>query len=158
MAFKCQNRIVAHHSFAVSYPINPDCPWHEPPVEIVALPRFNSDTPLQEIWDELSRRLGGLDAIDLSRELVAHLECPACRHRERILRPVEKVTEDQARCPKCGAECAPGFFHSLTAGSEWLKLGARRIGLPAWEILWGRRGERALGVELAGDNPFAQKS
>jgi hypothetical protein len=32
------------------------------------------------------------------------------------------------------------------------------IGLPAWEIIWARRGENGVGIELAGDSPFTGKS
>ena len=31
---------------------------------------------------------------------------------------------------------------------------AREIGLPKWDILWARKGEKAIGFELSGDIPF----
>jgi len=65
----------AHSSYVVTYPLDPNCPWHEPPPSIIALKRFGSATTLQEIWDEAARRLGGVDALDLSRELVSQLVC-----------------------------------------------------------------------------------
>ena len=146
---------VSHGSYSVSYPINPDCPWHEPAAEIVACPEFNADTPLRVVWREAQKRLGGLDAIDLARELVESLECPGCGGSETVLLPVEKVSEDQARCGRCGAERVPRFFHSLAAGSEWLDRTCRQIGLPAWEIVWARYGGESLGLEFSGDNPLA---
>ena len=146
---------MSHDSYPVTYPINPDCPWHEPAAEVVACPELNADTPLSVVWTTAQKSLGGLDALDLARELVERLECPGCGRSETILLPVEKVSEDQARCGHCGAERVPHFFHSITGGSEWLNRTCRQIGLPAWEIVWARHGSRSLGLELSGDNPFA---
>jgi adenylyltransferase/sulfurtransferase len=144
---------LAHSSYPVRYPILPECPWHEPAAPIEAAREWNSDTPLGVIWDGASARLGGLDAMDLSRELVESLKCPSCGRREQVLAPIERVHEDQALCPECRAERVPVFLHSVTRDSELLALGARQLGLPAWDVLWARRGEQMLGIELAGDRP-----
>jgi molybdopterin/thiamine biosynthesis adenylyltransferase len=144
-----------HASYRVDYPINPECPWHEAAAPVEACPPFNSDTPLQALWEEGARRLGGLDALDLARELVECVECAACGHRQEVLQPAEKVREDQLLCPRCGTEGAPGFVHSLLPNSALLRKTVRELGLPPWDILWARRGSRMIGLEIAGDNPFA---
>jgi adenylyltransferase/sulfurtransferase len=142
-----------HGSYAVSYPIHPDCPWHEgaPPVE--TRPDWGSATPFHEIWARAEEMLGGCDALDLGRELVESLECPDCGGRRALLRPVEVVGDDEALCPACGADCVPRFIHSFSRGSEHLAATPRQLGLPAWEIVWARRGERFQGFELAADAP-----
>jgi len=140
-----------HSSYTVNYPINPECPWHEPPATIESLPQFDSCTRLEALWQEGTRRLGELDALDLARELVERLECPKCGRKEDVLLPAEKVREDQLRCSGCGGECAPVFVHSLNAGSELLGKTPREIGLPAWDIVWARRGMQSIGLELSGD-------
>ena len=148
----------AHSSYVVTYPLDPNCPWHEPPPSIIALKRFGSATTLQEIWDEAARRLGGVDALDLSRELVSQLVCGSCGQRQPIFQPVEKITEAQALCDRCGAESAPDFFHSIAPGSELLNKTVAEIGLPTWDVMWARSANRAVGFELAGDNPFSTRS
>ena len=57
---------LAHNSYRVSYPINPDCPWHAEPAVIEAVDEFTSGTPLGEL-QRAAGRLGGVDALDLSR-------------------------------------------------------------------------------------------
>lgn len=143
----------SHGSYAVAYPIHPDCPWHEgaPPVE--TREDWGSDTPLETVWARAEERLGGCDAIEFGRELVESLECPACGERREMLRPVEIVGDEEALCPSCGADCVPRFIHSLSRGSEHLRRTPRQLGLPAWEIVWARRGERFEGFELAADAP-----
>jgi adenylyltransferase/sulfurtransferase len=143
-----------HSSYATRYPISPDCPWHEPPAPIESRPQFSSSTRLATIWQEAVSSLGTVDALDLSRELVAHLECPACGARHPVFQPAEKIREDQLRCAHCGAEAIPSFVHSLAGQSDWLEKTAGELGLPAWDILWARRGDQTIGFELSGDSPF----
>ena len=109
---------------------------------------------MSELWREAGSRLGGVDAIDLARELVERLSCPACGWSAFAGKPAELLREDEVLCPACKTECVPQFVHSLTAGSELLKKTAREIGLPRWEIVWARRGPDCVGLELAGDNPW----
>ncbi len=142
-----------HASARVGYPVSPLCPWHEAPPPIEAVPRFGSDTRLAEIWAEGERRLGGLDALDLSRELVERLECAQCRRRRLVCRPADRVTAGQLVCPGCGRESAPVFVNSISAGSPLLRRTVRGAGLPRWDVLWARRGSAAIGFELAGDAP-----
>lgn len=144
-----------HSSFTTNYPVNPDCPWHEPPPPIETMPQFDSGTKLRMIWQEAARRLGGVDALDFAREIVERLDCPACGRREEIFRPAENIREDQLRCRKCGAEAAATFLHSVNEHGGLLEKTAREIGLPTWDVLWARRGNDELGIELTGDSPFA---
>ncbi len=146
----------AHHqSYTMTYPVHPDCPWHEPAAEIISLEASGGNTPLTQIAAEATRRLGGLDALDLSRELVEAMECAPCGTHTAVWRAAEHVSEEQLVCPACGGACAPRFVHSLPAGSPMLERTARELGLPAWDILYARHGEQVLGFELAADSPFA---
>jgi len=99
-----------HSSYRVKYPIAPDCPWHEAAPEIQGMDQFSSATLLQDIWDEAGRRLGGVDAIDLGRELVRDLICPACAHRSEVLQPIDRIDETMALCRSCtsSSSCACG--------------------------------------------------
>jgi adenylyltransferase/sulfurtransferase len=142
---------LGHSSYQVSYPIAPDCPWHETPAPIEAVADFGQQTPLRQVWTWAEQRLGGVDALDFSRELVESLTCPRCTVARRVLRPIDRITESQAVCPTCGAECVPQFVHSLEAGSPLLDLTIGSIGLPPWDVLWARRGDRTIGMEMAHD-------
>jgi adenylyltransferase/sulfurtransferase len=143
-----------HSSYRVEYPMSPDCPWHEPPAAIESCPQFNSDTPLKLLWREAERKLNGLDALDLSRELVERAECATCGHRQPVFAPAEYVLEDQLLCPRCRTECAPVFLHSLPVGSPLLEKTPRQLGLPVWDIVWARRGTQSLGLEISRDDPW----
>jgi molybdopterin/thiamine biosynthesis adenylyltransferase len=149
----------AHHgSYRVNYPIHPECPWHEPPPPVESVIPFNSDSPFEGLWIQAERRLGKVDAIDLAREIVESLACPSCARTEPVFLPAEKIAAEQLLCPVCQQECAPVFRHTLGTGSGWLKKTPREIGLPLWDIVWARRGTHWLGLEIAGDNPWANHS
>lgn len=140
---------------AVSYPIAKDCGWHEAAARVVAAPEIDSDDPLTAVLDRATRELGAVDVVDFSRDVVAQVECPACGLRRDVYAPLDRVTEDQAVCRACGAECVPHLIHSATPGDTVLQRSARETGLPAWDILWARRGDTVVGIELSGDSPFA---
>ena len=142
-----------HSSFSVNYPLNPECPWHEVQPEIEVLKAHDSDTPLEVLADLGRARLGGLDALDFSREVVERLECAACRHAVDVWLPPERVREEQALCPLCGNEAAPRLVHSLSSSSPLLTRTPRQLGLPVWDVLWARFGECSVGFSLGGDLP-----
>ncbi len=144
---------LGHSSYTVSYPINPDCPWHTdlPPIE--PAPHLGSGTRLAEVWDYGQKRLGRLDALDLSRELVCRLVCPSCGHRRDVFQPMDRLTQEEAVCRACGSECVPEFLHSLGRGAEELDKTVAELGLPGWDVVWARRGDQVLGIELAADRP-----
>jgi adenylyltransferase/sulfurtransferase len=143
-----------HSSYRVSYPINPECPWHEAAAAVEACGGLSSDTPWGEIWEEGARRLGGLDGLEFAREVVERLECAACQYTASVLQPAEGITAERLACPRCGKECAPVFLHSLGKESALLGKTPRETGLPVWDVVWARRGSAYLGLELAGDDPW----
>ena len=148
-----------HSSYAVNYPINPECPWHEEPPEVESLP-LASDTPWRTIFELLEKRLGKLDAVELSREIVAKVECSDCQQSVEIWKPAEAVQADRLKCSRCGKECSPVFLHSIVPGQagQLLERTPGNIGLPPWDVFWARRGEEYFGFEIAGDNPWQEKT
>jgi molybdopterin/thiamine biosynthesis adenylyltransferase len=143
-----------HSSYTIAYPVHPECHWHDETPAVEPLHGMSSDTPMNVIAEAAMQRLGGLDALDLARELVERLECPSCHHVATVLRPAEKIHEDHLRCPACKQECAPVFLHSIPGDSPLLRKTPRELGLPSWEIVWCRHGDKCIGFEIAADNPW----
>ncbi|MDP6547013.1 MAG: ThiF family adenylyltransferase [Phycisphaerae bacterium] len=142
---------LTHNSYQVAYPISPDCPWHESPTPIETMSTWSSETLLRDVWAWGVDRFGGLDAIDLSRELVERLDCPSCGQSQQVMQSIERISEDQAVCESCGGEYIPQFLHSLDGESVLLDMSIGDLGLPAWDIVWVRRGAEAVGVEFSAD-------
>jgi adenylyltransferase/sulfurtransferase len=147
---------VNHDSYTVSYSRKPDCVWHEVAPDIEQLTDLDHETKVGDLWERAEGLLGGLDAIDFAREIVERIECAECGISEDVLRPAEHIREDQIICPGCGKESTPVFFHGIGAGSGHMVRTLREIGLPRWDIVWARHGERCIGLEISGDDPFGQ--
>jgi len=144
---------LTHNSYQVSYQISPDCPWHESPTPVEPMPNWGSETTLRDIWEWGVARFDGLDAIDLSRELVERLDCPSCGRSKQVLESIERITENQAVCEGCGGEYIPGFLHSIGADSPLMGMRIKELGLPEWDIVWVRKGSQAVGIEFLADCP-----
>jgi adenylyltransferase/sulfurtransferase len=143
-----------HDSYTLDYPIHPGCPWHEGSVAIEALPDVSGNNPVGDLWDEAAKRLGGVDAIDLSREYVGQLRCPRCERRENLFQATDAVDSKRLICNTCQTELIPEFFHSIPPDRDLLKLRIDELGLPVWDIVWARYGNRRLGLEIAGKSPL----
>ena len=139
-----------HTSYPVSYPVNPECGWHEAPAPIEST-NLTSASTVRELCDTAKRLLGGLDALDFAREIVSRLECQACGEKTDVLQPAQKISADSILCKKCNAERIPSFMHSLSADNPYLDRSLSGIGLPLWDIVWARYGEKAVGIEISGD-------
>jgi molybdopterin/thiamine biosynthesis adenylyltransferase len=142
---------LTHNSYFLTYPIKPDCGWHEPPPIIESLNEVSSENPVRSLWDHACERLGGVDAIEMSRELVSELTCPSCGCIEKAFQPADKVPDDRLLCKKCGSECSPTFFHSVCRGSDLMDMRIRDLGLPPRDIVWARFKDKYIGLEIAGD-------
>jgi adenylyltransferase/sulfurtransferase len=140
-----------HNSYYITYPIKTDCILHEPPVAVESLADISSDSPVRDLWNCASRILGGVDAIDLCRELVSKLTCPACARVEKVFEAAESLSEEKLLCRKCRVECTPAFFHSISDKDEYLNMRIRDLGLPKWDIVWARFKDKCIGLEIAGD-------
>lgn len=144
----------AHQSYSIGYPVHPDCPCHEPAMDIVPLPQCGWDTSLSRVAEEARIKLGGFDAFEFSREVVEAMECAVCGHRVEVWCPPDRVQEKDMICSGCGKECSPRFCHSVGSMSPALAFTPQALGLPKWDVLWARYGADMAGFELAADSPF----
>jgi adenylyltransferase/sulfurtransferase len=142
----------AHGSYPVAYPVKPECPWHDPAPPILDAPGLGRGSPLHAVWDLAGERLGGVDALDLGREIVERLVCDACRAEETVFEPADGVDVARATCRGCEKPRRVVAVHSLPAGSPLLHRTAGDLGLPAWDVVWARRGGDQVGIALAAES------
>ncbi|MEZ6092299.1 MAG: ThiF family adenylyltransferase [Pirellulaceae bacterium] len=142
---------LGHNSYTVEYTRNPDCPWHEASPRIESAAEFSQATTFAELWDFAATRLGEVDAIDFSREIVTSLQCVHCGSARKLFKPIDLITQAEAVCEACGNECQPELTHSLDAESDWRHYTVGEFGLPKWDVVWARNSSQSIGIELAGD-------
>jgi molybdopterin/thiamine biosynthesis adenylyltransferase len=144
-----------HGSYSVDYQVRPDCPWHEASAPVEVASKLGRASTLRDVWELGAQRLGPLDALDLTHEIVTTLVCSACHHSQDVFQPINRVTEAQAICPRCKTECQANVAASVGKDSPWLDKTVGDFGLPAWDIVWARGAGGALGLELAADRGAA---
>jgi adenylyltransferase/sulfurtransferase len=146
-----------HTSYRTEYVRNPDCLSHEPLGELVVQGRGAADTTAREALGWAREALGPSARLEFVRELLGGFECPGCGREEAVHRPLASVGEDEARCPACGARRAPRLYHALggaedgSRGPDVLDRTLAELGVPPWDVVCGRAGERVVGFELSGD-------
>jgi len=140
-----------HTSYRTEYLRNPDCLSHDPIEAISVRPRGAGDTTAREALAWAREALGPAARLEFVRELLGGFDCPGCGRSEAVHRPLASVGEEAARCPGCGARRAPRLYHALEGSEDALDRTLSELGVPPWDVVCGRAGERVVGFELAGD-------
>ena len=141
--------------YAVAYPRKDDCAAHETLEDIVELPAASDGVTLGDLLARARADLGDGATLELSREVLAALECIGCGTREELFRSLGQVAEAEGACPRCGEQRVPHLVHSAAADAPFLDRTPAQMGLPPYDIVIGRRGLRAVGYLLAGDEADA---
>jgi len=139
----------------VSYPRRPDCPGHEHLGPIVGLGLTSAAVTLDALLTRAEAALGAGAAIDLSRDVITALTCPACGASEPGRAVLGAVRESQAACPVCGTHRVVEITSSITRdGGLDLTQTLADLGLPPFDIVVARQGmDRQEAWLFDGDAP-----
>jgi adenylyltransferase/sulfurtransferase len=138
---------LTHDSYVVTYGRKDDCLSHDTyePGDSQTVPgdltfaELLAAAPLEE------------PSLDLEREIALRFQCEACHSQERLLVPVERLTQRQALCPECGEERHLQTFHSISAAdTELLALRPSELGLPRFDYVTARSGAVRRHLRLDG--------
>jgi adenylyltransferase/sulfurtransferase len=140
-----------HQSYPVTYTRLEDCPSHDPIAPIVELPWEVATTRVGDLLERVRADLGPSAIIETNHDLLAALSCPDCGTTQPSFHSLGRVTERQGRCPQCGAHRVAEMYHTLDGRADLLDKTLGELGVPPWDILCGRSGERQCGYEIAGD-------
>ncbi len=150
---------VHHQSYTVEYTRKDDCPAHEIFEPIEVLDWSIAATKTGDLLERVRGDLGSEAVIETNQDLLDSLDCPACGRSEPRRQSLGKINESAARCPDCGGDRIPKFFHTISVNDRDLfdaTLGS--LGVPAWEILTGRSGEERRFYEFRGDRTAVLRS
>ena len=142
---------MSHASYVVAYTRKDDCPAHDPDEPVHALPLSVGRTRAGDFLERVRSDLGPGAVVEMSSDLLSSLYCARCREDEPHLASLGKVQEQQGRCPKCREHRAPNLYHAISGGEPFLDRTLGELGVPPWDVLGGRCGERQAFYEFAGD-------
>ena len=84
--------------------------------------------------------------------MIEKLVCPKCSREEPIFASVSSVDPARVFCPCCpGTRREVVTFYKVRGDEPFAKEPLSAIGVPPFDIVIARNGERSVGLELAGD-------
>jgi molybdopterin/thiamine biosynthesis adenylyltransferase len=123
------------------YPRRDDCPGHDDFGPLQPLGLGVADVTLAALLERAEARLGPDACLDLSRDVIAALTCPACGGRSPGGRVLGAVRESEAACPSCGAHRIVEIASSIGRDSELdLAQTPADLGLPPFDVIVARSG------------------
>ena len=141
-------------SYQIEYQRKPDCYSHETLAEIVSLDAGAATATVGDLLAEARRRLGADAHLELARDVLEKLVCPSCGLEETLFASLGRVSADKALCPSCvNVRRDVVTFYRIRGNETFLDRTLAQIGVPAFDIVIGRAGDRAIGLELGGDAP-----
>jgi adenylyltransferase/sulfurtransferase len=125
----------------VAYPRRDDCPGHEVLGPLIRLGLGVGDRSLGALLDRAEAVLGPGASLDLSRDVIVQLSCPACGTATPGGAVLGTMRESQAACPACGAHRAVEIASSVARdGLVDLSLTPAALGLPPFDVIVARQG------------------
>ena len=140
-------------SSRVRYPRREDCQGHEHLGELRGLGAGVGDVTIGALLERAEEAFGEGATIDLSRDVITSLACPACGDAVVGGTVLGGVRESQAKCPRCGTHRVVEIASSIRRGDNVdLRLTLAELGLPAFDVVVMRDGmERHQAWLLDGD-------
>lgn len=141
-------------SYQVEYQRKADCLSHDPLKSVVQLDAKADSITLAELLSLARRHLGPSAQLELGRDVLEKLVCPACGRQEQVFASLGQIAADRAACPHCAdVRREVRTFYKVTGDESFLERTAAQVGIPAFDILIARTADRAIGLELTGDGP-----
>lgn len=146
---------VAHESYRVAYTRSPSCAAHDVFERVEPLDGGAATTTVDRALAGARRLLGPEAVLELPGDLVTSFRCAPCGTERRAMRRLETLREKDSLCARCGAPMAPEIATSLD-GSEGLgEATLAEAGLPPFDVVRCRAGERLAGLRLEADRALA---
>lgn len=143
-------------------PEREDCPAHGAiePEQLIELREVSANsTTVAQLLDAVEHHLGCSATVELNFELAVELKClhPQCRASTPVLKPRNKLFQEQLVCTQCGNEGKLESTHMLNRNdpqhySALMKLTLAELNVPPLDILAARTTDGAEWFfELTGD-------
>lgn len=141
-------------AYTVEYQRKDDCHSHDVPEEIITLDRGVADITVSEQLAEARKLLGRRARLELAREMLEKLVCPRCGKSEELFASLGRVAASKASCPHCpGVKREVHTFFEIKGDESFADRTLAEIGVPPFDIVFGRHDDRLIGFELSGDAP-----
>ncbi|MEO6435733.1 MAG: ThiF family adenylyltransferase [Tepidisphaeraceae bacterium] len=141
-------------SYITRFQRKADCYSHDKLDDVIALDGGVADVTAADLLARAKALLGDDARLEMPREMLEKLACPACKAEEPVFASLGKVSADKAWCPSCaGVRREVITFHTIRGDEPFARRPLEQIGVPPYDILVARGHNRSIGFELSGDAP-----
>jgi adenylyltransferase/sulfurtransferase len=139
-------------SYLVEYQRKDECYSHDTLDEIITLSAGIADLTVGQLLEQARKCLGTRVELELARDVLEKLVCPRCGGEELLFESLGRVQSEKAFCPRClGVRRDARTFYKVRGDEAFLGRTLAQVGVPPFDIIIARAGDRAVGLELAGD-------
>ena len=140
-----------HDSYTVEYVRKEECYSHESFSPVTVLKQGVNEVTLAMLLAQARKMVGPDAVIEFNNDILRSLRCVKCSSEEELFMSLGKVTQKQGRCPKCGEMRDIQTLHSISGRESFLERTFGQIGVPPFDIVAARSGEKQVFFEFGGD-------
>ena len=120
--------------------------------EVVSLASGAAEMSVADALREARQLLGEEATIEFGRDMLEKFVCPRCGEEQSVFASLGKIRESAAECPHCeGTRREAITFYRVDGSESFLDRSLDEVGVPPFDILFARSGDRLLGLELTAD-------
>ena len=142
---------IATDAYLVEYQRKQDCYSHDTLGEIIALDQGAAGITARELLERARKLLGSDAHLELARDVLEKLTCTACGAVETLFASLGKVAASKSRCPHCNGVRDVTTFFKIHGNESFIDQPLAKMGVPPFDIIIARGGDKSIGFELAGD-------
>jgi molybdopterin/thiamine biosynthesis adenylyltransferase len=143
---------ISTEAYQVEFQRKAGCYSHEILEQIIPLDASALTATAADLLQEARKRLGPNVQLELARDILHKLVCPGCKREETMFASLGRVPASAAACT-CDPHMHrdPVTFHTIRGDEPFLHQPLASIGVPLFDVVIARAGDRAVGLELAAD-------
>jgi adenylyltransferase/sulfurtransferase len=138
-------------AYQTEYQRKSTCYSHDTLDEIVSLDASVDSMTARGLLQKAASIAGGPREIELNRDILEKLVCPKCKREESLYVSLGKIKADRAICPDCKTRREVVTFDKIRGNEPFLDRPLSQIGVPPFDIVTVRTGERSIGIEFSAD-------
>ena len=142
---------LTYDSYRISYQRKPDCLAHQTYSKITKMDKKVSSTTFGNLLEYFKKQHGKDTVIELESETITGFKCENCNIEEKVNKPLGVVSENEARCLKCGKMRSLKLTHTILGNEPFLDITLDKAGIPPWEILSAKNGMNLYQYEFSGN-------
>ncbi|MBI4868277.1 MAG: ThiF family adenylyltransferase [Candidatus Wallbacteria bacterium] len=149
---------MGNNFYTTAFPRKESCLSHETYPAIESLELSSEESRAEDLFTasrELFGETRGALKLTLDRDLLVKVECPPCGISREVMRPLAKVSHQEAICPGCGEVMSTDIASEVLEGSPLAQRQLAGLGIPAYDVVRVSRADESRFVCLAADRARA---